>query len=202
MRERFGNLVREDDLGFFYVILHGCNCQATMGAGIAKTIKDRWPEVYEFDKNTYDAGMAKLGRFGSVVVKTRTEKDLIVVNCYTQEFPGGSIRPVNYEAIASCFEKVNEKFKGMDFKIGIPLIGCGLAGGNWNIVKTMAQELMPDLKVTVIHFPTDNYTMQVAIHGQIDVIKGNRGDEICYTYEGETFLADESALYRYDFDVK
>lgn len=32
------------------VILHGCNCFCTMGAGIAKYLKQNYPLVYTVDK--------------------------------------------------------------------------------------------------------------------------------------------------------
>ena len=46
------------------------------------------------------------------------------------------------------FRKINHQFKGM--KIGMPKIGCGLAGGDWNLVTKMIQEEMADCKVTIM----------------------------------------------------
>lgn len=185
MIQRFGNLVREADLGAFDVIVHGCNCQATMGAGIAKTIKDRWPSVYERDRATFLADGAVLGNISQEIVTTQSGRELIVVNGYTQWIPGGSARPADYEAIAKVFEKVNMNYQGK--RVGIPLIGCGLAGGNWKIVEVMAEELMKDVDLTVIHFPEDNYMMQVAIHGKIT----SNDDGIFYEYDGERFASSK-----------
>jgi O-acetyl-ADP-ribose deacetylase (regulator of RNase III) len=38
--------------GAFDVIVHGANCQCVMGAGNARTIRERLPEAYEADLAT------------------------------------------------------------------------------------------------------------------------------------------------------
>ena len=42
-----GDLIKLALNGTFDVIVHGANCQCTMGAGIAKAIKATFPEAYE-----------------------------------------------------------------------------------------------------------------------------------------------------------
>lgn len=54
-------------------------------------------------------------------------KQLIVVNAYTQYEPGPNL---DYEALTLCLRKMNHSFEGMH--IGLPLIGCGIAGGVWD----------------------------------------------------------------------
>jgi len=175
MKQRFGNLVKEADLGLFDVILHGCNCTNHMGAGIAHTIRKRWPEAYDADTEAAEQNTNRLGNLSIAEVDTEAGGKLTVVNCYTQYKTYGE-RPADYEAIAKCFEKVNEMFKGQGKKIGIPLIGCGLAGGNWNIVEVMAKELMKDLDITTIHFPDgkDQVQFDVAVSGEIVIDETTR----------------------------
>lgn len=82
--------------------------------------------------------------------------DLIVVNSYTQFKYGkknhsdGVENPVDYEAITMCMRKMNHVFKGK--RIGLPLIGCGLAGGDWNIVKGIFQKEFVNCDLTVVHY--------------------------------------------------
>lgn len=45
MNQITGDLLDLAEQGHFDVILHGCNCQCTMGAGIALAIKRRFPEA-------------------------------------------------------------------------------------------------------------------------------------------------------------
>jgi O-acetyl-ADP-ribose deacetylase (regulator of RNase III) len=44
--------------------------------------------------------------------------------------------------------KINHVFK--DNHIGLPQIGCGLAGGDWEIVKKIIQDEFADCNVTVV----------------------------------------------------
>ena len=48
-----GNLIDLAEQGEFDVIVHGCNCQNTMGSGIAKEIKERYPLAYRADSNMH-----------------------------------------------------------------------------------------------------------------------------------------------------
>jgi len=80
---------------------------------------------------------------------------LIVVNSYTQFNYGknhkyGVSKPIDYDALRLCLRKMNYKFEGMH--IGLPAIGCGLAGGDWDYVKQMIQEELTDCEVTVVLF--------------------------------------------------
>lgn len=78
---------------------------------------------------------------------------LTVVNAYTQYNYGanhkdGDKKPVDYEAIALCMKKINHIFKGKH--VGLPMIGAGLAGGDWNRIKQIIQSELKDVDVTVV----------------------------------------------------
>ncbi len=82
-------------------------------------------------------------------------KDLYVVNSYTQYHYGanhrdGVAKPLDYEALTLCMRKINRAFSGM--KIGLPQIGCGLAGGDWNVVKEIIRTELTSCDVTVVIF--------------------------------------------------
>ena len=81
--------------------------------------------------------------------------DLIVVNMYTQYEPGGIKAspygiPLDYDALMLCLRKMNWLFKGK--KIGLPWIGCGLAGGDKDEVKDIIRIEMEDCEVTIVEF--------------------------------------------------
>ena len=65
-----GDLIKLALTGEFDVIIHGCNCQCAMGAGIAKAIKSTFPEAYQADGETEEGSRDKLGTisFAEVVV--------------------------------------------------------------------------------------------------------------------------------------
>ena len=74
-------------------------------------------------------------------------KDIIVVNSYTQYHYGknhvdGVSKPLDYEALTLCMRKINHIFKGKH--IGLPKIGAGLAGGDWERIKQIIQTELKD----------------------------------------------------------
>lgn len=76
-----GDLLKMANEGEFDVICHGANCFGTFGSGIAKSIKDMWPEVYAVDCNTVRGDYNKLGTFSACKVNDGAHT---VVNAYTQ----------------------------------------------------------------------------------------------------------------------
>lgn len=142
-----GDLIKMAIDGQFDVIIHGCNCFCTMGAGIAKNIKKQFPEAYQKDLKTAKGEKSKLGEISWV--KTMNES-LIVVNGYTQFNWKGNGRKVDYEAIRQVFKKVKENFTGL--KIGYPAIGAGLAGGDWEIISEIIEEELKGEDYTFVEY--------------------------------------------------
>lgn len=93
------------------------------GAGIAKQIKDTWPLVYATDKETAKNDFNKLGTY-SITFSDYGSK-LFVMNMYTQFNPG---KDLNYSALDLCLKKL--QFISAGLKVGLPLIGGGIAGGD------------------------------------------------------------------------
>jgi len=82
-------------------------------------------------------------------------KPLTVVNSYTQYRYGrnhadGDARPFDYEAFTMCMRKINNIFAGKH--IGMPKIGAGLAGGNWNRIEHIINTELRDCIVTVVNY--------------------------------------------------
>jgi len=115
----------------FDVIIHGCNCMCVMGAGIAKVIRNQFPEAYETDLQTEKGAMEKLGTITPATVK-RDDHEVTVVNAYTQFDYKGSGVLVDYDAVRAAMRSVKQSFSGK--KIGYPKIGAGLAGGDWDVI--------------------------------------------------------------------
>lgn len=143
MKEIKGNLIEMSDK--FDVIGHGCNCFCTMGAGIAKAIKEKFPEAYEVDLATQPGEHGKLG----TISRTKNTSP-IIVNCYTQYRYGKGKTHCDYEALRSCMKEIKTLFHGK--KIGLPRIGCGLAGGEWEIVRPIIAEELSGEDVTIVVF--------------------------------------------------
>jgi O-acetyl-ADP-ribose deacetylase (regulator of RNase III) len=143
-----GDLVRDAEQ--YDVILHGCNCQNNMGAGIALQIKNKFPEAYVVDCKTKKGDKTKLG-----TITFTTETKPIVVNCYTQYNYGAyktGGRDFDYMAAKSALQMVRKQFGGK--KIGMPMIGAMLGGGDWSITKRIIEEVLGDEDVTIVNYKT------------------------------------------------
>lgn len=117
------------------VIVHGCNAKGKMGAGVALAIRNTFPDAYKVYMDAYYRGELFLGN----ISHTQVGKNLYVVNAVTQIHHSGNERHVNYGAIAECFSKVvkltNELSQpDIDLPICFPMIGAGLAGGDWDVI--------------------------------------------------------------------
>ncbi|WP_223652756.1 macro domain-containing protein [Hymenobacter psoromatis] len=132
-----GDLIQKAENGEFDVIVHGCNCFCTMGAGIAKTIKQVFPAAYQADLATVKGDRAKLGSY-SLAQVNNAGKPLAIVNAYTQYQWRGAGRKVDYTAARQVFQQIKDAFTGK--RIGYPAIGAGLAGGDWTIIAAIIEE--------------------------------------------------------------
>ncbi len=132
-----GDLVSLALAGEFEVIIHGCNCFCTMGAGIARAIKENFPEAFAADCLTAEGDRGKLGTFSSAFI-CRNNLELTIVNAYTQFHWGGPGIKVDYEALRSIIQSIKQSYHGK--RIGYPKIGAGLAGGDWQIIAPIIDE--------------------------------------------------------------
>lgn len=157
-KEIKGDLIKLAHKGEFDLIGHGCNCYATMGAGIAKSIKSNFYGAYLADKNQKEPkGIMRLGNFSFAIEETKGGKKIYVVNFYSQHYPGPDY---NYEAIKSSFKALVNNLDEIiedpsKFKIGLPLIGCGIAGGDWKKVSKIVKKEFKKYNVTVVIFDKD-----------------------------------------------
>ena len=132
-----GDLIQLAADGKFDVIVHGCNCHCTMGAGIAMAVRTHFPQAYELDQKTKPADRSKLGTIGQVTVE-RMGRNITVVNAYTQFDYGGEGLLADYDAIRKAMACVKKEFHGK--RIAYPKIGAGLARGDWNIISRIIDE--------------------------------------------------------------
>lgn len=158
-----GNLITLAKEGKFDVIAHGCNCHCIMGAGIApQMVEEFGADKFPMEMKRFEGDINKLGTIeyrwidlvtGEHFAKEDKDHILCVVNAYTQyglgrNHDGGKQIPLDYNALALCLKKMNHIFKGR--KIGLPQIGAGLGGGNWQTIKNIIQEEFIDCDVTVV----------------------------------------------------
>lgn len=115
------------------IICHQVNCIGVMGGGIALQIRKKWPEVYE-KYVAYCRGWPKpeslLGDVQDVVL----DNDRVVANCFGQVYPGNGCM-TSYDAWDGILLRLVDEENFFGLPLHFPwMIGCGLAGGDWNVM--------------------------------------------------------------------
>lgn len=154
-----GDLIDLALRGNFHVVVQGNNCFCTQGAGLApQFVKAFGTDKYPMEQPEYRGDINKLGTIEGkpfVVANQYFNGMFAVVNAYTQfgfgrNHKNGTNAPLDYEALTLCLRKINHKFAGLD--VGLPKIGCGLAGGDWKKVKKIIKKELNKCNVTVVIF--------------------------------------------------
>jgi O-acetyl-ADP-ribose deacetylase (regulator of RNase III) len=145
-----GNLIDLAEAGDFDVIVQGCNCFNTMGGGIAREIRERYPMCAEIDRLTESGEYMKLGNW--------TEFDqgtFLILNAYTQYNMSSGEDVFEYAAFMLIIQKIIHQFG--DKRIGLPYIGMGLAGGDKELILSQIEYLAEKIAekggtVTLVEF--------------------------------------------------
>ncbi|MBN7137758.1 phosphatase [Lysobacter enzymogenes] len=144
-----GDLLQLAADGRFDVIVHGCNCQCRMGRGIALSIRERFPAAWAADRRTVPADRGKLGTYSQAEVEENGHR-FVVVNAYTQFHWKGEGVLADYDAIGRAMRAVAREFHGQ--RIGYPLIGAGLAQGDWSAIAPIIDEALAGEDHTLVEF--------------------------------------------------
>lgn len=129
------------------VLVHGCNARGAMGRGLAKQVRTRYPQAYAAYRRAYQQFGLEVGEVIWYPVRTdRGEARLVIANAVIQADYGTTRRQVNYGALERCFKQVARiaRLHGLS-DVHFPLIGCGLAGGEWNLVEPIIERTLEGL---------------------------------------------------------
>ncbi len=126
---------------------HGCNCQGSMGAGIAKEFKARYPAMFEEYRRRCKAN-PRLFNLGDVFLWKEAEKPW-VFNLGTQEAFWRA--RASYEAIEEALKKMKDLAVAENMqRIAIPQIGTGYGGLSWKKVRAIVEKIFFGWKGTLI----------------------------------------------------
>jgi O-acetyl-ADP-ribose deacetylase (regulator of RNase III) len=132
MKTLRGNILDLAEAGYFHVVVQGCNCFCTMGSGLAREIRERYPEAYAADLETQSGDRTKLGTYTKAWVG---EKKFLIINAYTQygfNRAGARQDVFEYTAFDTILDTMFEDVLvgNLPATVGFPRIGQGLAGGD------------------------------------------------------------------------
>lgn len=121
------------------------NCQGVMGSGLAKNIRTYYPEVYEAYSN-------RKPKYLGTIDWIHTHDDRICVNMYAQEYYGYSAKYTDYIAFSLCLTELEDYLCSVPktYKVAFPYcIGCGLGGGNWQVISALLTDFSTHIKQEV-----------------------------------------------------
>lgn len=124
-----GDLLALAEQGNFNIVVQGCNCFNTMGSGIARQIREQYPQAATADWKTEQGDINKLGNYTSCIAGSVNE--FVIINAYTQfgfNKAGESADVFEYTSFELILQKLAAVYGECNF--GFPYIGMGLAGGD------------------------------------------------------------------------
>lgn len=148
------------------LIVHIVNDIGGWGAGFVLALSRRWtkPEYFyranwksrklgdidiiQVEKNICVVNL--VGQHG--VMSSKTNSNLISLNPFTPKTKPSNavVPPVRYEAIEQGLISLRRRIGDRkDVAVHMPKIGCGLAGGKWEIVEKIINDILFDIDVYV-----------------------------------------------------
>jgi O-acetyl-ADP-ribose deacetylase (regulator of RNase III) len=133
------------------IIAHQVNCKFVMGGGVALALRKRWPVVYknyialgeECDKSSEEwLGTCQI---------VKIDQNRYVANLFGQDDLGYEKCYTNYAALETALKELLFHVEYMELKtIAFPwLMSCGLAGGDWSIVKSLIEKTFEDSDIEI-----------------------------------------------------
>ncbi|EJH4943718.1 macro domain-containing protein [Listeria monocytogenes] len=137
------------------IIAHICNDVGGWGKGFVLAISRKWKEPEKAYRKWYkDKNDFKLGEVQLIPVTDY----ISICNMIGQKGTktGSKGAPIRYEAVESCLEKLSEIANEQQASIHMPRIGCGLAGGKWEIIEPIIRKTLiandNDIEVYIYDF--------------------------------------------------
>lgn len=141
------------------VICHQVNCQGAMNSGVAKAIREKWPEVYAEYIQKYknreneillgcssfehmpSVSETLLGDIQTVFIADKNTR--AIVNMFAQQGYGyDGRRYTSYDAFWNCLGEIKRTIKP-NLRIAFPArIGCVRGGANWGVILKIIDEVL------------------------------------------------------------
>lgn len=132
------------------IIAHVCNDLGGWGRGFVLAVSRRWPEP-ERDYRQWHRGRAR-NDFGLGAVRlVPVQPGLWVANMVAQRGirTGSNGPPIRYPAVETCLTTLAAQALRLDASVHMPRIGCGRAGGRWDLIEPIVVRTLCDAGVAV-----------------------------------------------------
>jgi O-acetyl-ADP-ribose deacetylase (regulator of RNase III) len=161
-----------DFLSINDLVVHVCNDVGGFGSGFAGALARKYPEVRESFMSWVKLGVWKtitmqpnqpaeehFYELGDVqilpVCGDEKIKGFYVANMVAQRglISQANPHPIRYDALREAMTKITQSFTiNYVIRIIAPKFGAGLAGGDWNIIEGIINDVWKDLDVVIVEY--------------------------------------------------
>lgn len=142
------------------IIVQQVNCLGKMGAGVAKAIYTKYPEVRKEYLKFHKKEIKKVSKTSDLLGLVQfvdVSDGKIVANVFGQDKIQNGWRDTavytKEDKLIEGIQKVKELAEKQGFSIAIPYeIGCGLANGDWDSVRPKIEAVFEDSTVDVVFY--------------------------------------------------
>lgn len=130
------------------IIAHICNDIGGWGAGFVLAVSKKWKAPEQDYRQWHKSGDGfALGELRLVPVSP----DTFVANMIAQRGvkADNGIPPIRYEALRECLAKLAVQAAELKAGVHMPRIGCGLAGGSWDMVEPLIRGTLVEKGIAV-----------------------------------------------------
>lgn len=139
-------------IGLTY-IPHCCNNIGVMGSGFVVPLCQRWEKVLSEYKRWYKINSNTL--FLGTCQYVQVELNVCVINMIAQDgvVSRDNPTPIKYKALIECMSRVRDDISHLtSARIIAPKFGSGLAGGSWDMIEELIDELWTSNNIPVTIF--------------------------------------------------
>lgn len=126
------------------ILAHQTNCKAVMGAGIAKQIKETYPEVFNDYRNYCNSFEKDIELLGTIRISD-CKNGKKVASLFGQYAYNKYVKQTIEKDLEKSLRLLHDYAKENGLSVAFPyMIGCGLAGGNWDKIYPLIEEIFDD----------------------------------------------------------
>ena len=143
-------------------IVNPVNCHGVMGAGLAKIVKQKFPEVFDDYYKKCKLGEMQIGKIKFHKVAHGRIQSVISLPTKDHWKDDSEVKYIE-KGLDDLVDRVNEAYNsncGFYYPtIELPALGCGCGGLDWDVVRPiMFQKLSPDrflcdYQTIIVHYP-------------------------------------------------
>ena len=134
------------------LICHQVNCQGVMGSGVARQIREKWPEVYNQYCKRVESSLTRGRDLLGQTQAVKINENQSVVNIFGQLYYNyDGRRYTSYDAFETALYTIKKTY---DDKVSIAFpykIASDRGGANWRVIRTMIEENLGDRNVFIYY---------------------------------------------------